>query len=92
MTGQFQPVVRFFGKIQIQISESKNVIAVIAVIFLGKSKNRSWIHKIQVRIRAFFLGGVGFEKSVFDKQYTTDAVHVWQSNWTYVDGALTLSH
>ena len=89
MTGQFQPVVRFFGKIQIQISESKTYFA---VIFLGKSKNRSWIHKIQVRIRAFFLGGVGFEKSVFDKQYTTDAVHVWQSNWNYVDGALTLSH
>ena len=89
MTGQFQAVVRFFGKIQIQISESKNVFC---GNFLGKSKNRSWIHKIQVRIRAFFLGGVGFEKSIFDKQYTTDAVHVWHSNWTYVDGALTLSH
>ena len=54
--------------------------------------------QVQIQVRSFgihnpsvFMGGVGFEKSIFDKRYTTDAVHVWHSNWTYVDGALTLS-
>ena len=76
--------------------------------FLGKFKNGSWIHKIHTQGGFFgsnpnpdflksFLGK-GLEKSIFDKRfserkwYTTDAVHVWHSNWTYVAGALTLSH
>ena len=39
--------------------------------------------QVQIQVRSFgihnpsvFMGGVGFEKSIFDKRYTTDAVHV----------------
>ena len=81
-------------------------------VFLGKSKNTSWIHKIHTQGGFFgsnpnpdfwdskserFLGE-GFEKSIFGKRffeqkwYATDAVHVWRSNWIYVDGVLSLSH
>ena len=71
--------VRFFGKIQIRISESKNRFWV----FLGMFKNGSWIHKIHSR--GGFVGsnpnpdfwdsksecffGKGFEKSIFDKRF-----------------------
>ena len=71
--------VHFFGKIQIRISESKNGFCV----FLGKSINGSWIHKIHTQ--GGFFGsnrnpdfwdsqserffGRGFEKSTFDKQF-----------------------
>ena len=71
--------VHFFGKIQIRISESENGFCV----FLGKSINGSWIHKIHTQ--GGFFGsnrnpdfwdsqserffGRGFEKSTFDKQF-----------------------
>ena len=72
--------VRFFGKIQLRISKSKNRFRV----FLGKSTNGWWIHKIHtlggffrsnpnpdlwdVTIWAFF--GKGFDKKYFDKQFS----------------------
>ena len=72
--------VRFFGKIQFRISKSKNRFRV----FLGKSTNGSWIHKIHtlggffrsnpnpnfwdVTIWAFF--GKGFEKKYLEKRFS----------------------
>ena len=89
--------VRFFGKIQIRISESKNGFWV----FLGISKNGSWIHKIHTQ--GGFFGsnpnpdfwdsqserffGKGFEK------YFWQAVFRKKMVWTYVGGVLlSLSH
>ena len=73
--------VRFLGKMQIRISESKNWFFVI----WAKSKNGSWIHKIHTQVdsscgsnpnadfwdsqseRFFFWKG--FETSIFDKRF-----------------------
>ena len=77
--------VHFFGKIQIRISESKNGFWV----FLGISKNGSWIHKIHTQGGFFgsnpnpdfwdskserFLGE-GFEESIFGKRFFEQKWH-----------------
>ena len=84
--------VRFFEKIQIRISESKNGFCV----FLGKSKNGSWIHKIhslwvdssdQIQIRIFEIHNLSvFLGKDSKKVFLTDC------NWTYVADAFTFSH
>ena len=70
---------RFFWKIQIWISESKNGFW----FFFGKSKNGSWIHKAHSQDGFFGSNtnpdfrdsqserffGKGFEKSIFDKRF-----------------------
>ena len=90
--------VRFFEKIQIRISESKNGFCV----FLGKSKNGSWIHKIhslwvdssdQIQIRIFEIHNLSVFlgkdlKSIFDKRFFAKKMV-----GTYVGGVLlSLSH
>ena len=90
--------VRFFGKIQIRISESKNGFWV----FWGISKNESWIHKIHTQ-GGFF--GSNPNPDFWDSQSERFLVkdlkkYFWQAVfqkkkmvWTYVGGAvLSLSH
>ena len=57
----------FLGKIQIQISESKNEFGV----FWGKSKNRSWIHKIHTQ--GGFLETKGVRRPVSSMDYRRSA-------------------
>ena len=77
ITGEFQLRVRFFGKIQIRISESKNAFC---GNFFGQTTDHESIQSksgfSRFTIGVSFWERWGFEKCIFDKQYTTDAVHV----------------
>ena len=90
--------VRFFGKIQIRISESKNGFWV----FLGISRNGSWIHKIHTQ-GGFF--GSNPNPDFWDSQserffgeriwkvFLTSGFSQKKMVWTYVCGVLlSLSH